>query len=151
MFALNSDRYGLVRAAHSRVWIGQEAKSAQNGPRQLAWASAATRRESTRRASRRAGGASRVRVASRPAHPPAARRATGYVRPPCAVDLAAHRLHRGQLSAYATVDGHVPTSWLSREPVLMRHHTAASAGPRRMSDLRPVDRTYIVDPGVTFI
>ena len=32
VFALNSDRYGLVRAAHSRVHFGQEAKSAQNGP-----------------------------------------------------------------------------------------------------------------------
>ena len=32
VFALNSDRYGLVRAAHSRVYFGQEAKSAQNGP-----------------------------------------------------------------------------------------------------------------------
>ena len=32
VFALNSDRYELVRAAHSRVHFGQEAKSAQNGP-----------------------------------------------------------------------------------------------------------------------
>ena len=31
-FVLNSDRYGLVRAAHSRVYFGQEAKSAQSEP-----------------------------------------------------------------------------------------------------------------------
>ena len=30
--ALHSDRYGLVRAAHSRVYFGQESKSAQSGP-----------------------------------------------------------------------------------------------------------------------